>query len=69
LGNSNRVIIKVFGNRSYCSKTINAHDDWIRGVDISPDAKLLASCSNDQVKPCPVSYVEFETVGSTKWRE
>ena len=33
---------------SFCTKTLNGHDDWVRKIIASEDGKTLASCSNDQ---------------------
>jgi len=33
---------------SYCTKTLEGHEEWVRKVIINDEANLLASCSNDQ---------------------
>ncbi|KAJ2594863.1 Lissencephaly-1 [Coemansia sp. RSA 1722] len=32
----------------YCIRTLAGHSEWVRSVDVSPDARLLCTASNDQ---------------------
>ena len=38
---------------SYCVKTLSGHAEWVRSIEPSADGRLLASASNDQVRPSP----------------
>jgi WD40 repeat protein len=40
--------LKPFFFSSYCVKTINAHDEWVKRVIINDDASFFATCSYDQ---------------------
>ncbi|KAI9471134.1 Lissencephaly-1 [Coemansia sp. RSA 989] len=41
--------IKVWElSTGYCIKTLTGHSDWVRGLGVSPDARMLCTASNDQ---------------------
>jgi platelet-activating factor acetylhydrolase IB subunit alpha len=49
------------GLYSFCVKTFTGHSEWVRCVVPSEDGQLLASCSNDQVRPSLTSRSPFSS--------